>query len=50
MKEWEARSFEHINEPSGSLKAGIFYYLSDYQLLKKDSAPPSHSIVDLWAA
>jgi hypothetical protein len=33
-------SCEHGNEPSGSTKGGEFLgYLSDYQLLKKDSAP-----------
>jgi hypothetical protein len=30
---------EHGNEPSGSIKGGEFDYLSDYQLLKNDSAP-----------
>jgi hypothetical protein len=37
-----AGSCEHGNEPSGSIKCGDFVYqLSDYQLLKKDSAPCS---------
>jgi len=31
---------EHGSEPSGSIKGGEFHgYLSDYQLVKKDSAP-----------
>jgi hypothetical protein len=31
---------EHGNEPSGSVKGGVFLdYLSDCWLLKKDSAP-----------
>jgi hypothetical protein len=35
-----AGSCEHGNEPSISIKGGEFLdYLSDYQLLKKDSAP-----------
>jgi hypothetical protein len=34
-----AGSCEHDHEPSGSIKEGEFLdYLSDYQLLKKDSA------------
>jgi hypothetical protein len=34
------RSCEHGNEISGSIKGGEFLdYISDYQLLKKDSAP-----------
>jgi hypothetical protein len=33
-------SFERGNEPSGSINGGEFVgYLSDCQLLKKDSAP-----------
>jgi hypothetical protein len=33
-------SFEHDNEPSGSVDGGEFVdYLSDYSLLKKDFAP-----------
>jgi hypothetical protein len=33
-------SFERSNEASGYIKGGEFLvYLSDYQLLKKDSAP-----------
>jgi hypothetical protein len=33
---------EHGNEPSGSIKRGVFSdQLSDYQFLKKDSAPYS---------
>jgi hypothetical protein len=36
-------SCEHGNQPSGSTKDGGFLaQLSDYQLLKKDSAPWSH--------
>jgi hypothetical protein len=35
-----AGSYEHGNEPSGSIKSGEFVeYLSDYQLLKKGSDP-----------
>jgi hypothetical protein len=37
-----ADSCEHDNEPSGSIKGEEFLeYLSDYQFLKKDSAPCS---------
>jgi hypothetical protein len=33
-------SFEHGNEPAGSIKGGEFLdHMSDYQILKKDSAP-----------
>jgi hypothetical protein len=36
----ETGSCEHGNAPSGSIKGGEFLdYLSDCQLLKKDSAP-----------
>jgi hypothetical protein len=35
-------SYEQGNELSGSIKGGAFLkYLSDYQLLKKDSVPYS---------
>jgi hypothetical protein len=35
-----AGSCEHDTEPSGSIEGGKFFdHLSDYQVLKKDSAP-----------
>jgi len=38
--QWRADFREHGNEPSGSIKGRVFRdYLSDYQLVKKDSAP-----------
>jgi hypothetical protein len=38
-------SYEHGNEPCGSITGGAFlYYLSDKQLLKKDSSPWSLSV------
>jgi hypothetical protein len=41
-----AGSFEHGNKPSGSIKYGEFLdQLSDYQLLKTDSAPWSYLII-----
>jgi hypothetical protein len=36
-----AGSGEHGDELSGYIKGGGFDYLSDYQLLKKESAPCS---------
>jgi hypothetical protein len=39
-------SCEHGNEPSGSIKGlGFLYYMSDYQLLKKDYAPLSYLLL-----
>jgi hypothetical protein len=32
-------SFEHGNEPSGSIKCGALEWLHNWQLLKKGSAP-----------
>jgi hypothetical protein len=32
-------SYEHSNEPSGSTDVEFLDWLSDYQLLKKDSVP-----------
>jgi hypothetical protein len=35
-----AGSYEYRNKPSGSMKGqGFFYYINEYKLLKKDSAP-----------
>jgi hypothetical protein len=41
-----AGSCEHGNEPSGSKKGGELDQLSDFQLLKKDSAPCGYSLVN----
>jgi hypothetical protein len=41
-----ADSCKHGNEPSGSVKGGVFLeYLSDYQLLKKDSSMETFRLV-----
>jgi hypothetical protein len=38
-------SYEHGNEPSGSVKGDEFLdQMNDYQLLKKDSAPWSRTL------
>jgi hypothetical protein len=40
-----ARTSEHGNEPSGSIKCGEFLYeLNGYYLLKKGSAPRSYLV------
>jgi hypothetical protein len=41
-------SYEHSDEPSGSIKGREFLHqLSDYCLLKMDSVPWSHSVSHL---
>jgi len=38
-------TFEHDNEPPGSMTDGEFlYYLSDYEFLKRDTAPYSQLV------